>query len=116
VRLEGLGKLRNLMTSLGLLIGLKKESMELCLHSPTWYLIKYNGNMDLYFIRRIGRPFSCFYVVTMQEPLASVGKKILYKTQDSINYKDLLQSKQVTSLTRLMVPSIILFVAASTRG
>jgi hypothetical protein len=52
----------------------------------------------------------------MQQPVAAVGKKILCKTQDSINYKDLLQSKQVTSLTRLMVPSIIVFVAACTRG
>lgn len=49
----------------------KKESMEFCLHSPMWYLIKYSGNshcsfcisyIELYFISRIRKQIHCFYV------------------------------------------------------
>jgi hypothetical protein len=38
-------------------------------------------------------------------PAAATGMKIPSKKQGRINYKDVLESKQVTPLARLMAPS-----------
>jgi hypothetical protein len=56
-----------------------------------------------YVLQKIASVFSTLWLCQM--PVAATGMKIPCMKQGGINYKDLLESKQVTPLARLMAPS-----------